>query len=135
VTTQNLQEKRFAYAQDLKNAVDHIIAELSENPDIERVVLFGSYANDRRDLLTDLDILVIMESSLDYISRTAELYKQLHPGVDFDLLVYTPQEFEQMRNRSFLKHALKQSKVLYEKREPGRGIALVKPGSRRPEMG
>ena len=106
---QNLQEKRTAYAKDLKNAVDHIVAELSANPDVERVVLFGSYAKDRRDLLTDLDILVIMESSLDYL----ELYKQLHPDMDLDLLIYTPREFEQMCNRCFLKHALKQSKVLY----------------------
>lgn len=66
--------------------------------------------------MTDLDILVIMESRPDYVNRTAELYGQLHPGVDVDLLVYTTQEFERMHSRGFLRHALEHSKVLYKKK-------------------
>jgi predicted nucleotidyltransferase len=116
VSAQTLQEKRASYVEDLEKALEYIIAELSTNPDVERVILFGSYADGRRDLWTDLDVIVIMESRLDYISRTAELYGQLHPGVDIDLLVYTPQEFERTRTRGFLKHALEHSQVLYEKK-------------------
>jgi hypothetical protein len=56
-----------------------------------------------------------MESSHDLVTRTAQLYSALHPCVDFDLVVYIPEEFERMRKRGFLKHALKTSQVLYEK--------------------
>jgi len=35
--------------------------------------------------------------------------------VALDLLVYTPQEMEWMRERPFLRQALKTGKVLYEK--------------------
>jgi len=31
-----------------------------------------------------------------------------------DLLVYTPEEFEDMKERRFLKHALKDAEVLHE---------------------
>jgi predicted nucleotidyltransferase len=115
VSAQSLREKRAAYTEDLGKALERIVTELSANPEVECVILFGSYADGRRDLLTDLDVLVIMESRLDYVTRTAELYRQLHPGVDLDLLVYTPQEFERMRTRGFLRHVLEHSKVLYEK--------------------
>lgn len=116
MSAQTLQEKRAVYAEDLEKALERIVAELSTNPNVERVILFGSYADGKRDLLTDLDVIVIMESRLDYVSRTAEMYGQLHPGVDIDLLVYTPQEFERMRKRGFLRHALEHCKVLYEKK-------------------
>ena len=83
--------------------------------DADKVILFGSYAAGRRDLFTDLDLLVVMESQQDFLTRTAQLYSELAAGVDLDLLVYTPQEFDRMRERGFLRHALKHGSVLYEK--------------------
>lgn len=85
-------------------------------PEVQKVILFGSYAAGRRDLLTDLDILVVMDSPLDFVARNVELARRLRAGVALDLLVYTPQEMEQMRDRPFLRHALKTGKVLYERK-------------------
>jgi predicted nucleotidyltransferase len=84
-------------------------------PEVELVILFGSYNAGRRDLFTDLDILVVMESPLDFITRTAELYRRLSAGVDLDLLVYTPEELCSNKKKPFLRHALETGKVLYEK--------------------
>jgi predicted nucleotidyltransferase len=84
-------------------------------PEVKLVVLFGSYAAGRRDLFTDLDILVVMESPLDFITRTAQLYRRLSVGVDMDLLVYTPEELGSNKKRPFFRHALGTGKVLYEK--------------------
>ena len=83
-------------------------------PDVQKVILFGSFARGRRDLFTDLDLLVIMDSSLSFVARCAEMARRLQAGVALDLLVYTPQEMEQMRDRPFLRHALATGKVLYE---------------------
>ena len=33
-----------------------------------------------------------------------------------DVLVYTPEEFERMKNRSFIKKAIEEGKILYEAR-------------------
>ncbi|HWQ28108.1 MAG TPA: nucleotidyltransferase domain-containing protein [Dehalococcoidia bacterium] len=80
------------------------------------IVLFGSYAAGRRDLFTDLDLLVVMESDEPFVHRTARLYRRLHPQVATDLLVYTPEEFEEMRERPLVRHALATGKVLHEAR-------------------
>ena len=57
------------------------------------VITFGSYATGRRDLFTDLDLVVIMETKEVFIQRTVELYRNLNCEVDLDLFVYTPEEF------------------------------------------
>jgi len=111
----SIGEKRAVYVEELASALDKIVADLSKRPEVHRVILFGSYASSHRDLFTDLDLLVVLESSQDFATRTAQLYNTLHAGVDLDLIVYTPEEFERMRERGFLKHALKNSQVLYEK--------------------
>jgi len=80
-----------------------------------KIVLFGSYAQGRRDLFTDLDILTVIDSDLRFVERLEEVYRQVSPRVATDLLVYTPDEFEEMKERRFLKHALKGAKVLHEK--------------------
>jgi predicted nucleotidyltransferase len=83
---------------------------------VQKIILFGSYATGRRDLFTDLDLLVIMDSSLDFVTRCAEVARRLRASVALDLLVYTPQEIEQMRDRPFLRHILRTGKVLYERK-------------------
>ena len=116
MTRQTLAEKRESYVVDLREALQRIVVKLAARPEVHRVVLFGSYAAGRRDLFTDLDLLVVMDSKLDFVTRTAELYGSLQAGVDLDLVVYTPEEFDRMRDRRFLKHALKESEILYERR-------------------
>lgn len=77
------------------------------------ILLFGSYAQGRRDLFTDLDLLVVMESDEPFIQRLGSVRAALQPKVDTDLFVYTPSEFEEMKERPFVRHALKTGKVLY----------------------
>lgn len=86
----SLKEEREKYITDLDLALHHVTDKLSTNPQVQRVILFGSYASGRRDLFTDLDILVVMESDQDFVTRSAALLQSLHSGVDMDLMVYTP---------------------------------------------
>jgi predicted nucleotidyltransferase len=113
--SQTLSDRRVAYQRDLDAALGSIVADLSARPKVHKIILFGSYAEGRRDLFTDLDIVVVMDSELDFVSRTAQLYSQLRTGVDMDLLVYTPQEFERLSQGGFLRHALLNGKIIYEK--------------------
>jgi len=110
-----LARKRIDYCQDLAAALDDLIYRLREMPEIERVILFGSYAAGRRDLFTDLDVIIVMETEQDFIQRTAALYRLLQTDVDLDLLVYTPDEFEKKRKQGFLRHALETGQIVYEK--------------------
>ncbi len=110
-----LAHRRQEYRRALSRALRQIVAALARNPDVERAILFGSYADGRRDLFTDLDILVIMHSSRDFVTRTALLYRELAVPVDLDLFVYTPDEIEANRQRGIIREALQKGTVIYEK--------------------
>jgi predicted nucleotidyltransferase len=92
-----------------------ILDQLSKIPEVEQVILFGSYAQGRRDLFTDLDLLVVMHSDEDFITRTANLYQKINLQVDVDLLVYTPGELDCKKKSGFLQHVLRTGRVVYEK--------------------
>ena len=112
---QELATKRREYQRALADAVQEIVAALARRPEVERAILFGSYAEGRRDLFTDLDILIVTRSSLAFVARTAEMYQYLSPAVDADLLVYTPDELERNRDRGFIAQVLQKGVVIYEK--------------------
>lgn len=111
----SLAVKRTQYREALEQSVAAIQAALAHMPQVHRAILFGSYAAGRRDLWTDLDLLIIADSSLDFVARTAEMRRALSVSVDLDLLVYTPEEIERCRDRGFLRRALAEGIVIYEK--------------------
>jgi predicted nucleotidyltransferase len=111
----DLDKKRKEYHRSLDTSLKKIIDQVGDIPEIHQVISFGSYARGKRDLFTDLDLIVIMETEKEFIQRTAELYQLLDHDVDLDLLVYTPEEFKKMQEGGFLRHALQNGQVIYEK--------------------
>lgn len=112
---QKVAAKRRQYQRNLEDAVEQIVTLLARRPEVHRVILFGSYAQGRRDLFTDLDILIVVDSSLDFVARTAEMYRYLSAPVDMDLLVYTPEELERNRDRGFIRQVLEKGTTIHEK--------------------
>ncbi len=110
-----IRQKRRQYELALREALQQIVAALAHRPEVERAILFGSYREGRRDLFTDLDILIVASSDLDYVSRTADMYRYLSVPVDMDLLVYTPEEMERNRHRPFIRRILEEGETIYEK--------------------
>jgi predicted nucleotidyltransferase len=110
----NLEDKRKEYAQLLKGSMEKVLTSLSDK--VERISLFGSYAKGVSDLFTDLDILIIMNTNRPFVERIKEVYSALSLPVDVDLLCYTAEEFERIKNRGFFKKILAEEVVLYEKR-------------------
>jgi predicted nucleotidyltransferase len=115
---QTLAVRRQQYRRALAGALEEIVAALARRPDVQRAILFGSYAEGRCDLFTDLDLLIVVDSPLDFVARTAEMYRFLSCPVDMDLLVYTPAEVERHRHRGLIRQALEKGKVIYEKPTP-----------------
>ncbi|MEA3375240.1 MAG: nucleotidyltransferase domain-containing protein [Chloroflexota bacterium] len=110
-----LNKKRQEHQLALADSLQRVRAALAERPDVKRAILFGSYQEGRRDLFTDLDILIVVESDLDFLSRTARMYQYLPTSVDMDLLVYTSEELERIRDRPFVRRILEQGEIIYEK--------------------
>jgi len=110
-----LASKRSEYRALLRNSARKIVSRLRPL-NVNKISLCGSYARGRADLFTDLDILVIMDTDKPFVERTAEIYGLLALPVDADILCYTPDEFEKMKETAFLKTILADEVVLYEKK-------------------
>jgi predicted nucleotidyltransferase len=97
---------------ELKAELDRILNRLKNDPSVHLVLLFGSLARgDARDH-SDIDLIVVKETEKRFLDRLDEFYDDAREAMD--VLVYTPQEFEEMKERPFVKRALKEGKILYE---------------------
>jgi len=110
----SLERKRKEYCNALDEAFQRIVDGVGHIPEFERAILFGSYARGRRDLFTDLDLVVVMDSQADFIQRGADLRMRLGARVDLDLQVYTPAEFERMAGHGFLQRVVETGRVINE---------------------
>lgn len=108
-----LGERREAYRADLEAELPRLVGALKAIG-VQRIVLFGSMAQGKAGLGSDLDLLVIWDTPLGFMERTIELYRRLQPRVAVDLFVYTPEEMARMADRPLIRRALMEGKVLYE---------------------
>ena len=108
-----VQSRRALLDRELQRWLPLLIAH--EQP--ERIILFGSYGMDQVNEWSDLDLVVVKETELRFLDRTRRILELLKPRVGVDLLVYTPQEFEQLcRERAFFRQEIvAKGKVVYER--------------------
>jgi len=81
------------------------------------IILFGSRARGDAGPSSDIDLLVIEESSVPRYKRAAK-YRKAVVGLfpSKDIVVWTPEEVEEWRSVSnaFISRALREGRVLYE---------------------
>ncbi|MFZ0429905.1 MAG: nucleotidyltransferase domain-containing protein, partial [Acidobacteriota bacterium] len=70
--------RRSEHIRRLAESYERALKKLMSLPEVERVILFGSYAAGRRDLFTDLDLLVVMCSDQEFVERAGWLLHS-HP--------------------------------------------------------
>jgi len=63
---------------------------------VMRAVVFGSFARGTADMASDLDLVLVEETSLPFVERGRTHAPLFGLGVGIDLLVYTPAEYERM---------------------------------------
>jgi len=108
-----LRRRREAHQQALWREVERLTAAAAEMG-VRRVIFFGSLLQGSPGLTSDLDLLMVWDTPLNFLERTAELYRRLQPRVSADLLAYTPQEMEEMAQSPLVRRALAEGRVLYE---------------------
>ena len=69
---------------------------MSTNSDVEKVILFGSLAEDRATAFSDADILIVVKDSTKrFIDRPIDFAQYFQNiGIEVDLFVYTKKEIE-----------------------------------------
>lgn len=97
----------------LQSELERAVEELKQMG-AQQIILIGSMAMDKFSPLSDIDLVVVMETEDRFLDRLKTAYEKIKPVVAMDLLIYTPEEFEEMsQTRPFLIHALKESRLLY----------------------
>ena len=97
--------------------LDEIVAALVACVHPKRIVLFGSHARGDADPDSDVDLLVVVETDLDWVARSQQAYLAIAGiPVAVDLIVVTPKEFERLSGwkSSVVYAANREGKVLHE---------------------
>jgi predicted nucleotidyltransferase len=99
--------------------IEQVAVRLGTAANAERVILFGSYARGDAREHSDVDFMIVAESTLPRFKRSRELYKMLRPHpFGMDIVVYTPEEIERGKRTpvSFVSSVLQEGKTLYDRR-------------------
>ena len=98
--------------------INEVVHKITDYYNPEKVILFGSCVDGNLNANSDIDLILIKQTTEPKHLRSAAIYKQLLGiKIPIDILVYTPDEFakEVLVNYSFLQDAIKHSKVVYER--------------------
>lgn len=82
-------------AHDLASVTERLQGPL-ERAGALRAIVFGSYARGTQDAFSDVDLVVVLETALPRFERHRALSELFEASpVGLDLLVYTPEEFQE----------------------------------------
>jgi uncharacterized protein len=103
--------------RDSLESIRQAAARVAEANGASLAILFGSYARGTATARSDVDLIFVEETDLPFLRRLDRYFDpladMLHAPVE--TLVYTPGEFETMKERAFIKRAIDEGIVLYER--------------------
>jgi predicted nucleotidyltransferase len=85
---------------------------------IDRAILFGSVARGEASRHSDVDLILVQRTTKRFLERYEGLLYELNaalPEAAVEVLIYTPEELERMRERRFIARALREGVVIYER--------------------
>ncbi|MCS6924557.1 MAG: nucleotidyltransferase domain-containing protein [Candidatus Binatia bacterium] len=88
----------------------------------QQVYLFGSYARGEADSLSDLDVVIIKQTTQPFLERLREVGTLLPASMGgVDVLVYTPEEFATMlaSGNAFAEMVAQEGRLIYEQHAQG----------------
>jgi len=90
---------------------------VASNPNVTRVLLFGSLATDSYSPHSDADLLVVLaEDGRRRMDRTTEFILHFLPaGCPTDVIVYTEAELAREKDEPFLRRVLSQAVLLADR--------------------
>ena len=102
----------------MDSKLDEIIKRIVREVDPDKIILFGSRANDENKTLSDYDVCILKEG----IEHRRELAKKIYSklfgiGASVDLIIETPERFSELKDKWFLVYSeiAKYGSVVYEK--------------------
>lgn len=93
------------------------LCRLFRSHSITRAVLFGSFARGDESRRSDIDLMLVQDTSKRFFDRYEPVYRDIsrllgsHP---VDLLIYTEEELDALRSRKFIQAIEKEGVAIYE---------------------
>jgi predicted nucleotidyltransferase len=115
-TNLQIAERKKDLKQELKRIVEVIIRDYQP----QKIILFGSLAGGEIHEWSDIDLVIIKDTSMRFIKRIHEVRFLTRPKEAVDFIVYTPGEMQEMREegrRFLIKEILEKGRVLYEREQ------------------
>jgi hypothetical protein len=101
-----------ARKEHLETALADLVPKLGARSAVE-VWLFGSATRDEVGPDSNLDVVAVAESDEPFGRRLVTWASTTLPEIACDLLVYTPEEWAEVRERPFFRDAFRQVRLLY----------------------
>ena len=96
----------------LMEKIQEKVEKLKKDKRIQKVVLFGSFAEDRAVPGSDVDILIVLKDYKRFFDRISEFLEHFSDlGVAVDVFPYNENEL----NNPIAKNALKRGRILFER--------------------
>ena len=101
-----------------KTEIDQIVSQVIEHYRPEKVILFGSYAYGHPDPDSDLDLLIIKNTSERFIDRwinVRRIVSDSKRSIPFEPIVLTPDEVEERLaiGDQFIKEIVTKGEILF----------------------
>ena len=122
---------REKWMAEFNERLPRIVQALREKLDPEKIILFGSWARGDFRESSDVDLVIVKKTDARWIERVLEAanaipYEEL-VRYEFDILVYTPDEFLELKNsRRFVREIAQEGKTVYERKWPGKSLSASK---------
>jgi len=105
-------------SQDIKKIIRNIVRKLVVEYAPMKVILFGSHVGGSSGPDSDIDLLIIKETSERFIDRWVRvqgILTGMHPSIPLETLVLTPGEIETRLaiGDQFVSEILKKGEILY----------------------
>jgi hypothetical protein len=102
----------------IQDAFTDIIQSIISNYAPQKIVLFGSYARGELHEGSDIDLIVIKETSKRFIDRIADVIKLNKTLLALEPLVYSPSELDKMKKekRDFIMTIEEEGIEIYDER-------------------
>ena len=101
-----------------QEAIEQVVEQIVEKFKPQRIILFGSYARGNPRPESDVDMLVVMETSLREVQQAIQISQQIEYRFGLDLIVHTPKHLAERVKMGdwFFREVLEEGKILYEAR-------------------
>jgi predicted nucleotidyltransferase len=96
--------------------IKELLAPIFQKNEVIKAMVFGSTARASKTRKSDLDLMIIKETGKRFFDRYDEFDEifDLIKDRAIDILIYTPEELENISHRPFIKMIIKEGIPIYE---------------------